>query len=209
MQNLKDKLKYVYYDQKKPCGHQIKEIKFKFNNHRFRFLTDVGMFSRFKVDTGTKLLLRNLDLHKEDRFLDMCCGYGVVGIIAAKFCWRVVMSDINERGLEMVKRNLKINNINNNSGSNVKVVCGDLFEKININENFTIIAANPPLRAGIDFMEKLIEGADKHLTENGRIFLVARKKQGAYEILERMNEYFSAEIVEGGGGYRVMRGMKV
>ena len=205
VQDLKDKLKYVYYDQKEPCGHQIKEIKFKFKDCKFRFLTDIGMFSRFKVDTGTKLLLRNIDLCKDDRMLDMCCGYGIIGIISAKFCERVVMSDINERGLEMVKRNLNINNIN--PGANVNIVCGDLFE--NIDENFTIIATNPPLRAGMDFMARLLEGAREHLAENGRIFLVARKKQGAYEILEKMNEFFCAEVIESGGGYRVIKGMKI
>jgi 16S rRNA (guanine1207-N2)-methyltransferase len=163
------------------------------------------MFSRFKVDTGTKLLLRNLDFNKDDRMLDMCCGYGIIGIISAKFCSHVVMSDINERGLEMVKRNLNINNINQSS---VTLVSGDLFENVDVNEKFTIIATNPPLRAGMDFMIRLLEGAKEHLAENGRIFLVARKKQGAYEILDKMNELFNAEIVETGGGYRVMKGVK-
>ena len=205
LQEQKDRLKYVYYDQKEPCGHQIKEIKFKFGECKFRFLTDIGMFSRFKVDTGTKLLLRNLDFNKDDCMLDMCCGYGIIGIISAKFCSHVVMSDINERGLEMVKRNLNINNINQSS---VTLVSGDLFENVDINEKFTIIATNPPLRAGMDFMIRLLEGAKEHLAENGRIFLVARKKQGAYEILDKMNELFNAEIVETGGGYRVIKGVK-
>lgn len=197
----KDKLKYVYYDQNLSVGHKFEEIKFKFNNHKFRFLTDIGMFGRFEVDTGTKFLLRNLDTNKEDHLLDLCCGYGVVGIISSKFCKSVVMSDVNERALEMVKRNLEINCVD----IPVNVLNSDLFE--NINEKFTIIATNPPLRAGVGFMEKLVSGAMEHLHNNGRIFIVARKKQNASSIFKILKENFDANIVEKGGGYVVMKGL--
>ncbi|PKP52074.1 MAG: 16S rRNA methyltransferase [Candidatus Altiarchaeales archaeon HGW-Altiarchaeales-3] len=168
----KDRLKFVYYDQKEPIRHQLAEIKFKFKDRKFRFITDAGMFSRFKVDTGTKFLLRNLDINSDDCLLDMCCGYGVVGIISAKFCKKIVMSDINERVVEMVKRNIEINNVN----ADIKFVPGDLFENINLNEKFTIIATNPPLRAGMDFMTKLIEGAEKRLMREA--FYRCKKKTG-------------------------------
>ncbi|PKP56212.1 MAG: 16S rRNA methyltransferase [Candidatus Altiarchaeales archaeon HGW-Altiarchaeales-1] len=197
----KTKLKYLYYDQILPVGHKFKELKFKFNNHKFRFLTDVGMFARFEIDTGTKFLLRNLDAKTDDTFLDLCCGYGVVGITAGKFCRSVVMSDVNERAIEMVKRNFGLNLV-----TNAKVVNSDLFE--NIENKFTIIATNPPLRAGMEFMKKLVVGAKEHLYDNGRIFIVARKKQNAYKIFEILGENFDAKIVEKGGGYVVMKGVK-
>ncbi len=197
----KGKLKYVYYDQKLPVGHKFKELKFKFNEHKFRFLTDVGMFSRFEVDTGTKFLLRNLDTKPDDAFLDLCCGYGVVGITMSKFCKSVVMSDVNERAIEMVKRNLELNLV-----TNARVVNSDLFE--NIPEKCTIIATNPPLRAGIEFMRKLVDGAIEYLYDNGRICIVARKKQNAYKIFEILGENFDATVVEKGGGYVVMKGIK-
>jgi len=197
----KSKLKYVYYDQNLPVGHKFKEIKFKYREQKFRFLTDTGMFARFEVDTGTKFLLRNLDVNENDKFLDLCCGYGVVGICVSKFCKYVVMSDVNERGLEMAEKNLILNSV-----KNAKILNSDLFE--NINENFTIIATNPPLRAGIEFMKKLITDAKNHLYDNGRIFIVARKKQNANKIFEILNENFDAKIVEKGGGYVVMKGIK-
>lgn len=199
---MDEKLKYVYYDQRLPVRHKFKEIKFKFNEHKFRFLTDIGMFARFEVDTGTKFLLRNLDINSGDTFLDLCCGYGVIGITASKFCKSVVMSDVNERAIEMAKRNLNLNAV-----KNARVVYSDLFE--NISDKFTIIATNPPLRAGIEFMRKLIKGAKEHLYDYGRIYIVARKKQNAYKIFEILGEDFDARIVEKGGGYVVMEGIKI
>jgi len=196
----KSKLDYVYYDQTLPVGHKFAEIKFRFNECKFRFLTDIGMFARFEVDTGTKFLLRNLDIDVNDTLLDLCCGYGVIGIVSAKICRSVVMSDVNERAMEMAKRNIKLNSV-----TNAKIVKSDLFE--NLNEKWTIIATNPPLRAGIEFMKRLIVEAKEHLYNNSRIFIVARKKQNGYKIFEILVENFDAKIVEKGGGYIVMKGM--
>ena len=48
----------------------------------FRFSTNSGVFSKDKVDYGTKLLLNNIVIHKKSgKLLDLGCGYGVLGVI--------------------------------------------------------------------------------------------------------------------------------
>lgn len=49
----------------------------------FRFRTAPGVFSRGRVDRGSRLLLQAARLDGARRILDLGCGYGVLGIVAA------------------------------------------------------------------------------------------------------------------------------
>lgn len=49
-----------------------------------QFETDRSLFSPAAVDRGTLAMLSVAELLPEDVVLDLGCGYGVVGILAAK-----------------------------------------------------------------------------------------------------------------------------
>ena len=51
----------------------------------FTFLTASSVFSKKRVDTGTRLLIENMILPQAGYVLDVGCGYGAVGIAAATF----------------------------------------------------------------------------------------------------------------------------
>ncbi len=57
-------------------------------------------FSPNRVDRGTRLMLETVPVREGDKVLDLGCGYGVVGIYAAKQLGgeHVVMCDILEDG---------------------------------------------------------------------------------------------------------------
>ena len=64
----------------------IEEFSTLFNGKEFRFKTDNGVFSKEKLDFGTRVLLENLplkDMHGD--ILDLGCGYGVVSIILSSY----------------------------------------------------------------------------------------------------------------------------
>ncbi len=71
--------------------------------------------------------------------LDIFSGSGCLGLAAAKNFPRakVVFADKYSRAILQIKRNIKMNNL-----QNAKVVKSDLFK--NINETFDVILANPP-----------------------------------------------------------------
>ncbi len=46
--------------------------------------TQVGVFSWERLDTGTRLLLDAMEVHAGERVLDLGCGYGVLGLVAAR-----------------------------------------------------------------------------------------------------------------------------
>ena len=75
--------------------------------------------------------------------LDVGCGYGPIGIAIAKDNpdSLVDMIDVNERALELAKRNLVHNNI-----TNANVFLSYAFQ--NVTKMYDLIVTNPPIRAG-------------------------------------------------------------
>ncbi len=136
--------------------------------------------------------------------LDLGCGYGPIGIVAASMLssGTVYMVDVNERACELAARNLQLNRI-----ANGEVRCGYGFEPVR-DMRFSAILSNPPIRAGKSVVYSLIEQAACHLDPGGSLLVVARTRQGAKSMLRKIGEVFSeAEEVARGGGYRVMRGV--
>src|SRR5208283_4853467 len=79
----------------------------------FEFLTASSVFSKRRVDPGTRLLIESMVLPKTGCVLDIGCGYGAVGIVAAALNPKlsVVMSDVNTRAVRLAKRNVELNRI--------------------------------------------------------------------------------------------------
>lgn len=73
-----------YYINDKNLKSNPKFIKYKYLTKEFNFKTDNGVFSKEYVDFGTNLLLKSIEINDiEGPILDLCCGYGVVGIVLA------------------------------------------------------------------------------------------------------------------------------
>lgn len=167
-------------------------------------MTDAGVFSKGKLDRGTRLLVEAMDVPEGSLVLDLGCGYGPIGIAAALLCptCRVCMTDVNERACELARRNAVLN-----GATNTRVVCGAGFSPVQ-DLKFDLILSNPPIRAGKQVLFEIIEGAAMHLNPGGRLVLVAQTKQGARSLLRKLAEVFPvARVVDKGGGYRVMEGV--
>ena len=77
-----------------------------------RFETGVGLFSKSRIDNGTRLLLKALPReHGWRDVLDLGCGYGPIGIAVASR-WpqvRVVMADIDPLAVTAARTNAQTN----------------------------------------------------------------------------------------------------
>ena len=165
-----------------------------------KLATEAGVFSRERVDRGTRLLIKHIEVHPADRVLDLGCGYGVVGIVAALLApdARVTLVDVNRRATDLARRNLQLNSVDN-----AEVHHGDGFAPVR-GRSFDLIATNPPIRAGLRLVHRLIEEAKDHLAPGGRFYLVGRTKQGVIRISEKMSQVFgNVEELAKGGGYRL------
>lgn len=191
-----------YFSARPKAAHDLRTITYHRGDVDFEFHTDSGVFSKDKVDRGTDLLLEAVSVRDGDRFLDLGCGYGVVGIVVARLCpaCRVWMTDVNERACELAEKNAKVNGVHN-----VKVVSGYGFETLE-GLKFDKIAMNPPIRAGKQVIHELIRSSKDHLAPGGEVYVVIRTKQGAASLKRFMEQTFgNAEEPELGSGYRVIR----
>lgn len=162
--------------------------------------TEAGVFSRRRVDSGTRLLIDKMEVNPADSVLDLGCGYGVVGLVAARLAPQgyVTLVDVNQRAVDLARVNLRANGI-----ENAEVIPGDGFASV-VGRRFNIIALNPPIRAGFAVIHRLISESIEHLHEGGRFYLVGRTKQGVIRLAAKIDEVFgSAEEIAKGGGYRL------
>ena len=130
------------------------------------FATDAGVFSKDRIDRGTRELLKALTvrIRPGQRVLDLGCGYGPIGIVlgALEPDAHVTMVDINQRACDLARQNLAANGI-----ANAEVVCGDFAEAVG-ERTFDVIVTNPPIRAGRSVLRSMIDWAHAHLVPRRR-----------------------------------------
>lgn len=179
---------------------------FKLRENTFTFTTDNGVFSKKEVDFGSRMLIEAFtEPEVAGEILDLGCGYGPIGISLAKsFPDRhIVMSDINERALELAKQNAKHNRLDN-----IKLENSDRLEAFE-KERFAAVLTNPPIRAGKQVVHQMFEESCQALKENGELWVVIQKKQGAPSALQKLEELFKeVDTVEKKKGYFIFKAKK-
>lgn len=192
-----------YFDAKQSSKLNQQEIIIKLKNKEIKLLSASGLFSKDKLDLGTKCLLENYSIGTAKKVLDLGCGYGIVGIFVAleNSNIEIYACDTNERAIEFTLKNSKKNKVN------IKAVVSNLFEKID--EKFDLILTNPPYVAGRKVCFSFIEESFKHLNENGELQLVARTQKGGKVLEEKMKEIFgNVDVLGKQSGFRVYRSKK-
>jgi len=191
-----------YFTERPRSPRRETEFQIELRGHLFRFLTDAGVFSHARLDRGTELLIQAMEIADSDAVLDLGCGYGSIGIVAAMLApkGQVYLVDPNARAVELAKRNLERNEVDNAS-----VLHGPGYQPVS-DLGFDVIITNPPIRAGNRVVFELIEQSAQHLQPDGHFYLVARTRQGADTLEKKIRQYFAQVlIVKRGGGYRVFR----
>lgn len=189
-----------YFDNDDSLPSKIKRIEAFILNKKFIFYTDNGVFSKDGLDFGSRLLLESIPLDEVgDKVLDMGCGYGVLGIVLNKivFC-HVDMCDVNFRALHLARRNIKENHCNF-----IDVFESNCFE--NVNSKYSAIITNPPIRAGKKIVYDIVMNAKSYLYNNGKLFLVIRKEQGAKSLISDLQNEYTVEILARKKGFFVLK----
>ena len=165
----------------------------------YTFKTDNNVFSKRGLDFGTRTLLESLDFNNiNGDILDFGCGYGPIGIILKKNTdSNIDMIDINERAINLARKNAKIN------GVNVNIFSSDKYE--NVNKLYDYIISNPPIRVGKKVLYEILIGAKDHLKENGKLIFVINKEQGAKSCMKDMEKYYKVNLINKNKGFFVIQ----
>lgn len=188
-----------YFTNEESLKSEIKKVNVIIGDINYYFYTDNGVFSKERLDFGTELLLNAFQYGypQEKHLLDIGCGCGPIGIYASLLGFDVDMSDVNKRAIHLSKMSLK------QQGLKANVFESDAYEKIN--NKYDYIISNPPIRVGKEKLYEIIMNAKKYLKENGELWIVVRKQQGAESLVRDMKkEYDKVEIVEKKKGYYII-----
>jgi 16S rRNA (guanine1207-N2)-methyltransferase len=137
-----------------------------------RLRTALGLFSPRAVDAGTLAMLSRVDFGAEDKVLDLGCGYGVVGLVAAKLgrADRVYLLDKDPSAVEMARANLAAND-----AGGATVVLSDGFRSF-FETGFDKILCNPPYQADFAVPKHFIEKGFNRLVVGGSLFMVTKRE---------------------------------
>ena len=194
-----------YYARRPKSEPTLGLIRTHLRGRFFEFLTSSSVFSKKRVDLGTRLLIESMALPEKGNLLDLGCGYGPVGIVAAVSNpdLHVVMVDVNERAVRLARDNAQ-----RNRASNVEVRRGFLYAPIKGME-FDAVLCNPPLSAGMKTVTSIVRNAPRHLRGDGSLQIVVRTKIGGKRLSTALETTFgNVEIVSRGSGYRVLLSKK-
>lgn len=191
-----------YYTPNPNVVHELHTWNFNLLGNNLTFTTDNGVFSKRTVDFGSKTLVENVNMAKipNGNVLDLGCGYGPMAIALAKHHPDRLfeMVDVNNLALELAVKNAEQNHV-----SNVKIHNSNIYETVE--DKFAAIITNPPVRAGKDVVDGMIEGAVSHLVPNGTLTVVLQKKQGAPSAKKLMTSLFgNCEIIKKNKGYYIL-----
>ena len=136
------------------------------------------------------LILKNMDIPKGSRVLDMGAGSGVLAVEAAKSAREVVAADINQAAVDELGR-LGI--------PNIIPIHSNLFQRVD--GKFDVILFNAPYLPGYEdsiwsggekgreVIENFLKTAGNHLEASGKIFLVISSQTGTDETLALFEKY--------------------
>jgi 16S rRNA (guanine1207-N2)-methyltransferase len=170
----------------------------------YELTTASGIFSPERVDAGTEVLLANTPAPPPGgNLLDLGCGWGPIALTLAIASPRATVwaVDVNERALDLVRRNaqsLGLTNVNACTPDNVPT---DI--------RFLTIWSNPPIRVGKNELHGLLERWLPRLEPGSDAWLVVQRNLGSESLHRWLEatypEEFTFTRAATNKGYRVLR----
>lgn len=189
-----------YFDNNENLRSEIRKLNYSYDGCSFVFNSDLGVFSKDKIDEGSKLLAESYFKYgkRDVHILDVGCGVGFLGITISKIMnAKVDMIDVNNRAIHLCKMNLKENGVSGN------VFNSDVYS--NISDSYDVIISNPPIRAGKSVYLKIIDEAFNHLNEGGELWFVMRTNHGVKTVIKNLNNKYNTLVVAKDKGFYVVK----
>ena len=168
-----------------------------------RLHTQPGVFAHRELDEGSRLLIEAMRVSPKARVLDWGCGYGAIGIVAAKLATggHVTLIDVDIRATRLAQRNLEANGV-----ANADVILGDALSDLPSKARYDVIVSNPPTHSGREVLDAMVAGAYKALRPRGQLYLVINR---LLSLRRQVDSVFgNSETVVRHKGFVVIRAVK-
>ncbi len=130
-----------------------------------------SLFSWQHLDDGTAFLLEHLKFEVGQDVLDVGCGYGVIGLLAAQSARQVTMTDDNLLAVRCAYESVKASGM-----TNIDVLPSDVYSEL-ADRQFDLIVSNPPFHKEFDVntnvAHRIMREAKDKLRSGGRLVIVA------------------------------------
>ena len=168
--------------------------------HELALTSGSGVFAKGRVDAGTAVLFRETEPPTARRYLDLGCGYGVIGLALAKAVAGSVVRavDVNRRAVLLANENAEALGLADRfEASTPDDVPGD--------ETYDEIWSNPPVRIGKPALHDLLLTWLPRLAPGGRAVLVVGKNLGADSLQRWLGEQgYPTSRLASAKGFRVL-----
>ena len=193
-----------YFSASPASAENLRTIRVTLAGSEVEVTTAGGVFSPDRIDSGTAVLLTHMPPPPPGgHLLDLGSGWGPIALTLATEAphatvWAV---DVNERALDLVRRNaetLGLTNVN-------AVQPDDVPEDV----SFRTIRSNPPIRVGKHELHGLLERWIPRLDERSDAWLVVQRNLGS----DSLQRWLAASFTPGysvhrtatGRGFRVLK----
>lgn len=193
-----------YFTAAPASPENLRKIHVKLAGRDLDLTTAGGVFSPDRLDAGTAVLLANTPpVPPGGHLLDLGSGWGPISLSMALTAphatvWAV---DVNERALDLVRRNAQALGL-----TNVNAV---LPEDVPADVSFRTIRSNPPIRVGKNELHGLLERWIPRLDERSDAWLVVQRNLGADSlqrwIASTFQPGYSVFRTATGRGYRILK----
>ena len=140
-----------------------------------KLFTRPGIFSWDHVDEATSLLADAMEINTGESVLDLGCGSGALGMVAATLSGhgRICMVDADIEAVRSATRTAEAAGMTNYSA-----LTSDVANAV-LDQRFDIVVTNPPFHVGkatdLSVPAQFIRDAHQVLLPNGRLYLVANR----------------------------------
>lgn len=188
-----------YFSERPTAESDETSVQLDVGDRTLDMITDAGVFSRGRLDKGTRVLLRHgPDDVRDGPVLDLGCGWGPVALTLAlerpsATVWAV---DVNSRALDLTRRNASA------AGATVRACRPD---EVPADVRFAEIWSNPPIRSGKEALHTLLLDWLPRLDDGGRAVLVVSKNLGSDSLARWLIEQgWPTSRLSSHAGFRVL-----